>query len=61
MTGGGPGTASDVVSTFVYKQAFQNQEFGYAAAAALFTSLIIAAIAMIFMTVFRPRGIGRAG
>jgi len=30
MTGGGPGTSTQLVSYYVYKQAFQAYELGYA-------------------------------
>ncbi|HZU20798.1 MAG TPA: sugar ABC transporter permease [Gaiellaceae bacterium] len=61
MVNGGPGTGTDVVSTFVYYQAFVSHRFGYGAAAALVASGVVALIAMVFMSVFRPRGIRRAG
>ncbi len=61
MVNGGPGTGTDVVSTFVYYQAFVNHQFGYGAAAALGASAVVALLAMVFMSVFRPRGIRRAG
>lgn len=61
MVNGGPGSSTDVASTFVFYQAFANQRFGYAAAAALVTSALLAVLAMLFLTVFKPRGIRRAG
>jgi ABC-type sugar transport system permease subunit len=61
MTNGGPGTASDVTSTFVYQQAFVNDEFGYACAAAVVTTIMVAGMSMIYLTLFKPRGIRKAG
>ena len=61
MTNGGPGTASDVASTFVYQQAFVNNEFGYACAAAVLTTLMVAGLSMIYLTLFKPRGIRKTG
>jgi multiple sugar transport system permease protein len=39
MTGGGPGTSTQLVSMYVYKQAFQAYELGYASA--LITALLV--------------------
>jgi multiple sugar transport system permease protein len=39
MTQGGPGTSTDVLSYHIYQEAFQYNEFGYAAAAAVLTFL----------------------
>lgn len=44
ITGGGPGSASDILSTYIYKTAFKNLEYGYSAAMSLvvmvFTALL---------------------
>jgi ABC-type sugar transport system permease subunit len=61
MTNGGPGVSSEVISTFVYHQAFDDHRFGYAAAASLVMSLMIALLALLYMTAFRARGMTRAG
>jgi ABC-type sugar transport system permease subunit len=61
MTSGGPGTASEVTSTFVYSQAFENARFGYACAAAVVTTVLMGAFAMFYTTLIRPRGISKAG
>ena len=61
MTGGGPGTASQVASTFVYSQAFGKARFGYACAAAVGTTVLMGVFAMLYTTLIRPRGIRRAG
>ncbi|HEX7063834.1 MAG TPA: sugar ABC transporter permease [Bacillales bacterium] len=42
MTGGGPSHATEILSTFLYKEAFTNFNFGYAAAAAvIFLAIIV--------------------
>jgi raffinose/stachyose/melibiose transport system permease protein len=46
MTGGGPGHATELIATYMYKEALQNQAPGYASALALamtFLSLIVIA------------------
>ncbi len=45
MTGGGPGTATQFASFFIYKQAFQGYELGYASAA---ISLLLALLAVVY-------------
>lgn len=49
LTGGGPGTATETVSTLVYRTAFQNGRFGYAAA----QSIVIIALIVVAVTVQR--------
>ena len=44
LTGGGPGTATEVVSLHLYRKAFQSYEMGYASAVALLLTLLIALI-----------------
>lgn len=61
MTGGGPGRASEVAATFVWREAFVNAKFGYAAATAIVTTAVVAILSMIYLTIFRPRRIERAG
>lgn len=41
LTGGGPGTATEVVSLQLYRKAFQSFEMGYASAVALVLTLIV--------------------
>jgi multiple sugar transport system permease protein len=43
MTGGGPAGASDILTTYVYKNAFERFDFGYAAALSVFLFVIVAA------------------
>lgn len=61
MTGGGPGRVSEVMSTYVHRQAFALQEFGLGAAAAVVTSIIVVALSMIYQSVFGTRRMSRAG
>lgn len=53
MTHGGPGNSSQVLSTYVYQQAFQLQHFGLGAAGAVVTSLLIIVVSMAYISVFR--------
>lgn len=61
MTRGGPGSASEVMSYYVFRQAFDLQRFGQGAAAAVVTSVVVVVAAMLYLTVFRSRRISRAG
>ena len=49
MTGGGPGNASEVLATYTYKAAFQQNEAGYGSALAmLITALsLVSAVAFV--------------
>jgi raffinose/stachyose/melibiose transport system permease protein len=44
MTGGGPGRASETLSTLIYKNAFQFGEFGYSIALALVLTVAVAVL-----------------
>lgn len=55
MTGGGPGTSTQFVSMFVYKQAFQFYELGYSSAVIVVLLLVLAAAYGMYL-----RGYGRA-
>jgi len=61
MTQGGPGRASEVAATYVWREAFVNARFGYAAATAIVTTVVIALLSMIYLSIFRPSKIQRAG
>lgn len=61
MTGGGPGRASEVAATFVWREAFVNAKFGYAAATAIATTAVVAILSMVYLSIFRPRKIEHAG
>ncbi len=49
LTGGGPGTSSQVLSMFIYKEAFQNYDFGMAATASTILFLIVSAFATVYI------------
>lgn len=44
LTGGGPGHATDTLSTLIYKDAFTLGEFGYSIALAVILTIIVAAV-----------------
>ena len=56
MTEGGPGGATDVVSFFVYRQAFQFLKFGYANAAAMILLVVTALASVVYFYVVLGRG-----
>ncbi|TPW77537.1 carbohydrate ABC transporter permease [Schumannella soli] len=49
MTQGGPNGASDILTTFVYKNAFQRFDFGYASALSVFLFAIVAAGSLLYV------------
>lgn len=49
LTGGGPGTSSQVLSMFIYKEAFQNFNFGKAATASSILFIIVALFSSIYI------------
>jgi raffinose/stachyose/melibiose transport system permease protein len=44
LTGGGPGHATDTLSTLIYKDAFTLGEFGYSIALAVVLTVIVAIV-----------------
>ncbi|MBE1490946.1 carbohydrate ABC transporter permease [Plantactinospora soyae] len=55
MTGGGPGYATDTLSTVLYKQAFVYGRFGYSTAVALVLALFVAAVSFVQIAYLRSR------
>lgn len=49
LTGGGPGTSSQVLSLFIYREAFQNFNYGSAAAASTILFIIVAVFSSIYI------------
>ena len=49
MSRGGPGSSSDILSTFVYKQAFKNLQYGYSSALSLLIMIIMVAMSMVIL------------
>lgn len=61
MTGGGPGGKTDVLLTYMYRQAFDNLDFGYGAAIAVILTLLVFALSVVQLRLFRNRdGAGAA-
>ncbi|MFF5574418.1 carbohydrate ABC transporter permease [Streptomyces luteogriseus] len=57
LTGGGPAESTLSVTMFIYRAAFQRQQFGYAAAAAVVLFVLVFGLSRLFN---RLLGIGRA-
>lgn len=55
MTGGGPAGRTDVLLTYMYRQAFDNLDMGYGSAIAAILTLIVFAFSVIQLRVFRER------
>lgn len=49
MTGGGPMHSTEVLSTYVYNQAFRSLDFGYASALAIFMLLAMVLISLFYI------------
>jgi raffinose/stachyose/melibiose transport system permease protein len=54
-TNGGPGYATETLSTIIYKQAFVFGEFGYSTAVALVLALFVAAVSLVQLRYLRAR------
>ena len=50
MTNGGPGYATETLSTLIYKHAFAFGEFGYSTALALVLTLFVAVVSLVQFT-----------
>ena len=59
MTQGGPGGASDVMTSYIYTKAFTNRDFGAGTAASVILMLIMVAI-MAVKTIVQKKRAGRA-
>ena len=58
LTSGGPGNASELLSTYMYKKAFSNNQYGYGSAPAVF--IIIESMLVVFIlrkNIFRAEGV----
>ena len=53
MTGGGPADATEVLLTYMYKQAFTNLDFGYGASIAVLLTLGVFVLSVIQLRAFR--------
>jgi ABC-type sugar transport system permease subunit len=57
MTRGGPGNSTSILPVLVYKQSFLDQDYGYGSATAVVTTLIVGAIGIMVLQVFRQRSL----
>lgn len=58
MTGGGPAGRTDVLLTYMYRQAFEYLDFGYGSAIAVILTLVVFAISVIQLRMFKNRDAG---
>ncbi|MFF2390563.1 carbohydrate ABC transporter permease [Agromyces sp. NPDC058104] len=61
MTAGGPGSATQVLGTLIYRSAYTDGDFGMASATAVLASLIITVISFIYLFFLRPAKMERNG
>jgi multiple sugar transport system permease protein len=52
MTGGGPGGQTEVLLTYMYRQAFSNLDFGYGSAIAVLLTVIVFVLTLVQMRLF---------
>jgi raffinose/stachyose/melibiose transport system permease protein len=55
LTEGGPGYATETLSTMIYDQGFTFGHFGYSTAVALVLTLIVSALALLQLSFWRSR------
>jgi ABC-type sugar transport system permease subunit len=56
MTHGGPGHASEVLSTYLFKVAFSQQDFGYGSAIGIFMAIVIFPASLLYIRLWRLEG-----
>ena len=49
MSRGGPGSYSEILSTFVYKQAYKNQAYGYSGAISFLVLAFMVAVSLMVL------------
>lgn len=59
MTGGGPGEATEMMATYMYKQSFQHFKMGYGSAVAAGMFILVTSIALIIQSLLSERRIMR--
>jgi raffinose/stachyose/melibiose transport system permease protein len=57
LTGGGPGYATETMSTLIYKTAFQYAELGYGSAISVVFTFAVAAVVLVALDILRRREI----
>jgi raffinose/stachyose/melibiose transport system permease protein len=55
MTGGGPGTATELMATYMYKLSFQHFKMGYGSTAAAGMFILITVIALLFQRLIKGK------
>lgn len=55
MTGGGPGTSTELMATYMYKQSFKNFNMGYGSAVAAGMFILISLVALITMRILNGK------
>jgi raffinose/stachyose/melibiose transport system permease protein len=61
LTNGGPGQSSELLTTYMFKTAFRNTEFGYASTISVFIVIeCIVAVALIAVLLNRRPNLGRS-
>ena len=55
LTSGGPGNASELLSTYMYKKAFSNNQYGYGSALAVFIIIESMLVVFILRKIFSER------
>lgn len=58
MTGGGPGGSTDVILSYMYRQAFEFLDFGYGSALAVLLTGIVFILSLIQLRMFRNQNAG---
>jgi ABC-type sugar transport system permease subunit len=56
LTGGGPGTATEVISLYAFTTLLQDLRFGYGSALSVITFAVTFALALVYLRLLRPAG-----
>ncbi|MGH2411528.1 MAG: carbohydrate ABC transporter permease, partial [Chloroflexota bacterium] len=57
LTGGGPADSTNVISYYIYEQAFENFYIGFASAVAYLTTLVMVVIILLYLWLLRSESI----
>jgi multiple sugar transport system permease protein len=55
MTNGGPGTSTDVISTYIYRETFVRAQFAQGAAASFMLVILVGLLSLLALRALRPR------